>query len=117
MHNGVFVPGLCGNLSGDVASAAGSLETAGSVLSHDATNDGEREAHQHPGTQQEEHRGGRQSLSGTAPPVDRVHNAPRQEQRSCGNTEKHQVTKCWCRYYFSEILSLYLFYIPLVLQL
>lgn len=85
MHSRVFVPRLRGDLPGDVASAAGRLEAAGSVLSHDAADDGEREAHQHPGTQQEEHSGGRQSLSGAAPPVDRVHYTPCQEQRSCGN--------------------------------
>ena len=84
MHSCVFVPRLCGDLSGDVAGAAGCLEVAGSVLPHDASDDCEGEAHQHPGTQQEEHGGGRQSLSGAAPPVDGVHDAPRQEQRSCG---------------------------------
>lgn len=85
VHGCVLVPGLRGDLSRDVASAAGRLEVAGSVLSHDASDDGEGEAHQHPGTQQEEHGGGRQSLSGAAPPVDRVHHTPGQEQRSCGS--------------------------------
>ena len=83
MHSCVFVPRLCGDLPGDVASAAGSLEATGSVLSHDATDDGERESHQHPGTQQEEHSGGRQCLGGATPPVDGVHYAPCEEQRSC----------------------------------
>ncbi len=88
VHSRVFVPGLCGDLPGDVASAAGRLEAAGSVLSHDTSNDGEREAHQHPGAQQEEHGGGRQSLSGATPPVNRVHYAPCQEERSCGKNEQ-----------------------------
>lgn len=85
VHSRVFVPGLCRDLPGNVASAAGRLEAASPVLSHDAADDSEREAHQHPGTQQEEHGGGRQSLSGAAPPVDRVHYTPCKEERSCGN--------------------------------
>lgn len=85
MYHRVFVPGLRRDLPGDVAGAARRLEAAGPVLSHDPADDGEGEAHQHPGTQQEEHGGGRQSLSGAAPPVDGVHNAPCKEQRSCGD--------------------------------
>lgn len=85
VYSRVFVPGLCRDLPGDVASAAWRLEAAGSVLSHNAADDSEWKAHQHPGTQNEEHSGGRQSLSGAAPPVDRVNNTPCQEQRSCGN--------------------------------
>ncbi|XP_069007210.1 phosphoenolpyruvate carboxykinase [GTP], mitochondrial-like [Embiotoca jacksoni] len=76
VYDRVFVPGLCGNLPGDVTRAARRLEAASSVLSHNAAGDGEGEAHQHPGAQQEEHGGGRQSLRGAAPPVDRVHYTP-----------------------------------------
>lgn len=85
MYGCVFVPGLRGDLPGDVASAARRLEASSPVLSHDATNDREREAHHDPGAQQQEHRGGWQSLSGAPPPVDGVHHAPRQEQRSFGD--------------------------------
>jgi len=85
VHRRVFVPGLRGDLPGDVASATGRLKAAGPVLSHNASDDSEREAHEHPGAQDEEHGGGRQSLSGAAPPVDGVHNAPCQEQGSYGN--------------------------------
>lgn len=76
MYSRVLVPGLCRDLPSDVASAAGRLEAASSVLSHDAADDSEREAHHYPGTQQEEHGGGRQRLGRAAPPVDWVHNAP-----------------------------------------
>lgn len=85
MYHGVFVPGLRGDLPGDVTSAARRLEAAGPVLSHNPADDGEGEANQNPGTQQEEHCGGRQSLSGAAPPVDGVHHAPGEEKGSCGN--------------------------------
>ena len=84
VHSCVFVPGLWRDLSGDISSAAGCLEAAGLVLSHNATYDGEGEAHKQPGTQQKEHCGGWQSLSGATPPVDWVHYTPCQEQRSCG---------------------------------
>lgn len=84
MHGGALVPGLGGDLPGDIASAAGGLEAARSVLADDTADDGEREAHQHPGPQQEQHGGGRQGLRGAAPPVDRVDDAPCQEQRRCG---------------------------------
>lgn len=83
MYSRVLVPGLCRDLPGNVTSATGRLEVAGAVLSHDATDDSQWEAHQHPGTQQEEHGGGWQSLGGAAPPVYGVHNAPCEEQRSC----------------------------------
>ena len=85
MYGRVFVPRLRRDLPGDVSSAARRLEAAGSILSHNASDDGERETHQHPGPQDEQHGGGRQSLSGAAPPVDGVHNTPCQEQRSCGD--------------------------------
>lgn len=85
VHHRVFVPRLRRDLPGDVAGATRRLEAAGSVLPHDAADDREREAHQHPGPQDEEHGAGRQSLGGAAPPVDGVHDAPRQEQGSCGH--------------------------------
>lgn len=90
MHHRVFVPGLRGDLPRDVASAARRLEAAGPVLPHDAADDGEGEAHQHPGAQQQQHGGGRQGLRGAAPPVDGVHHAPRDEERRCG---KHSQTR------------------------
>lgn len=93
MHGRVLVPGLLRDLPGDVTGAARRLEAAGPVLPHDAADDGEREAHQHPGAQQEQHGGGRQGLSGAAPPVDGVHDAPRQEQRSCGRERRLQVNQ------------------------
>lgn len=82
VHGGVLVPRLLGDLSGDVAGAAGRLEAARPILAHDATDDGEREAHEHPGAEQQQHGGGGQRLGGAAPPVDRVHHAPREEERS-----------------------------------
>lgn len=85
VHSRVFVPWLCRDLPGDVASSAGRLEATCSVLSHDAADDSEWEPHQNPGTQKEEHGGGWQSLGGAAPPVDRVHDTPCQEERCCGN--------------------------------
>lgn len=66
----MFVPGLCRDLPGDVAGAAGGLECAGSVLSHNPADDSEGKAHQYPGTQQEEHGGSWQGLGGATPPVD-----------------------------------------------
>ena len=83
VHRGVLVPGLRGDLPGDVARAARRLEAARAVLAHDAPDDGEGEAHQDPGPQQQQHCAGRQGLGGAAPPVDRVHHAPRQEQGRC----------------------------------
>lgn len=50
VHGRVFVPRLPGDLTGYVACAARRLEVACFVLSDDSTDDGEREAHQHPGT-------------------------------------------------------------------
>lgn len=81
VHHRVFVPGLRGDLPGDVASATRSLKAARPVLPHDAANDREGEAHQHPGAQEQQHGGGRQGLSGAAPPVDGVDHAPCQEER------------------------------------
>lgn len=82
VNGGVFVPGLGGDLASDVPRTARSLKAARSVLPHDASDDGEREADEHPRSQEQEHRGGWEGLGGTAEPVDRVHHAPRQEQRS-----------------------------------
>lgn len=81
VHDRVLVPGLRGDLPGDVASATGRLEAARPVLPNNAADDGEGEAHQHPGAQQQQHGGGRQGLRGAAPPVDGVDHAPRQEER------------------------------------
>lgn len=50
VHGCVFVPGLLGDLTGYVARATRGLEVARFVLSDDSTDDGEWEAHQHPGT-------------------------------------------------------------------
>lgn len=70
MYSCVFVPGLGRDLTGDVTGTARSLKAASSVLPHNASDDGEWEADEHPGAQQQEHRGGRQSLGGAAEPVD-----------------------------------------------
>lgn len=70
MYSCVLVPGLGRDLTGNVTSAARSLKTASSVLPYNASDDGEREADKHPGAQQQEHRGGWQSLGGATEPVD-----------------------------------------------
>lgn len=93
MHGRVLVPGLGGDLPGDVPSAARRLEAARPVLPHDAADDCEGEAHQHPGAQQQQHGGGRQGLRGAAPPVDGVDHAPRQEERSWEGGESRGACK------------------------
>lgn len=70
VYSRVLVPGLCGDLAGDVACATGGLEVACTVLAHNAPDDSEGESHQDPGPQQQQHCRGRQGLGGAAPPVD-----------------------------------------------
>lgn len=84
VNHRVLIPRLRGDLPGNVTGAARCLEATSSVLSHDAADDGEGEAYQHPGAQQKENGGGWQSLGGAAPPVDGVHYTPSEEQGSCG---------------------------------
>ncbi len=81
VHSRVFVPGLLGDLARYVTCATRGLEVACSVLSNNSTNNGEREPHQHPGTKQQKHGGGRQGLSRSTPPVNRVHHTPGEKER------------------------------------
>lgn len=94
VHGHVLVPGLRRDLPGDVASATGRLEAARPVLAHDAANDGEGEAHQHPGAEQQKHSGGRQGLCRATPPVDGVDHAPRQEERRWEKQGAGRAVKC-----------------------
>lgn len=98
MNHGVLVPRLRGDLPGNVTGAARCLEATSSVLSHNAADDCEGEAYQHPGAQQEENCGGWQSLGGATPPVDGVNYTPSDEQGSFGNKQTPF-------YHFSIILA------------